>query len=1589
MTLDVLRDGILRSKRDELTYTVSSRKRKLRELYAVARSTEPVPQHPGLNNDLLFDDGERAFLSSNDILKGRSFDESTLPPRSQYILQVRSKVPGGAPSPAHELAQSSQKLESLDDAGIPRGVHGDIPTESGRGSSSARDDSVLREQLVDTPKGDGVRDAPVSRALQTTPSRLGVAPGPQGSLLDRGGARRDGHSGRAAVDPSRVGSEASEDIAHEAGESFSSSNTQGVPKGAATVNFNSRHGTPSRATPPSLQTSQLKTDSPQNTIQNDTILSHHKGSEGDSKQDLESLAPGHRSRRSSPLNINAANEPLSSPSSTIEPYSANTPGVHHASTETSPDHEVIADRSEAIPAKSSPGFGLSRNQESQNTPQMNVAHVDNVGRSPSSADAQLRFEEEQAKRGDSHGASRRPSDDAANPPQSANQGKADDSGAKSQVARNDGTLPRTKSTPDGLAGDSSTRTSENGLQQSPFGLPNSRTGPTTMDSFIQEESLSKATSPVDLGPVLATASDVLTDPALASPDSQTKRTPDVVTREESTRPSTKQRSGSTLSQSERMTTRVSSGAIRHKSVSEILGEKPKPIVASPTEQTFAESEKFERANLPSQVSSPSSEIRNASQSSALIRSAEMKERERTKLSTIIFAKQDPSKEVESSALARMDPSEATQELAEGQRDYLLPLFTAQASSHTRSQPLTSLLSSAHKTLTTSNHYVDFHEQQDCRILKRIYQLQYANRWSLRQMERAAEPSRPVSHWDVVLDHMKWMQTDFKEERKWKLTVAKNLAMWCSAWVAADEADRARLQVRVKRPSPLGADVLSREVASDIDMEEMHTPDAIQIPGHSDHRTPELVPSTEEDPMSDSIDGDETFPDLRTSFPPASIFSLAPDSVAIAVEKTPSSERLMDELPLYEAALQVPSLDKPSTISPDRSWKLPMAPISKFVQGKMIAKEHRPPRKRSRYEFEEEDEEAATLPVAKLEGGGSIARDESPERSSKPELKPEQNDVALFNSENQHIKDRMHAGHAFRPPWEFGMPSQSFFECRQSSQWTWAEDSELRSLVKEYSFNWSLISSMLSSSSLFSSGAERRTPWECFERWINLDSIPADMQKTQYFRAYYARLEAAKHTLMAQAQAPQQMQGNNAMAQVRTKRTAQPVRVERRKNSKHLALIDAMRKLAKKRENSLQKQQHAAGVNASRKANNAEAAHPWGHECNPHYLSQVKFDREVKLQEKAEAFRQTIMQRNALMQQQQQQRSAQHANSQQYGQQNGGPQQQRPNGSNPSHQAAALAAASAANHHGQPGYSNQSRLQPPPQGLPNGQMGAGTGDNHGPPQVNGNSHMPMKGMPQAMMQPTMGQHRPQQQITPEMRLWMENKRIEQEQRRFLERRQNPNQPPYQGQQQHNGHSASSASPNMNNMNGGGAHMNIQNNPALMAAIHANSNGFANNGNNLMPSASPQMAHNRSAQNSQPQQLSSGLVPTINQISHQIKSTHPGASPDQIQKMTSEQLGHYQARLSQLTINHAAGAGNNQHGQMNMMNGSAAMANPQMYAQMIRSQQANQSGAGNAGSNGPGPPSRSATPHTQRSGSVQAPQGSNQSPRPPQAQMAGGQ
>ncbi|KAL3472182.1 hypothetical protein BJX99DRAFT_235870 [Aspergillus californicus] len=1046
---------------------------------------------------------------------------------------------------------------------------------------------------------------------------------------------------------------------------------------------------------------------------------------------------------------------------------------------------------------------------------------------------------------------------------------------------------------------------------------------------------------------------------------------------------------------DRMTTRVSSGAIRHKSVSEILGETPKTLVC--------QTEKLQTVEKATDLGQASVDTPTDSAARLRLKDRQAREKERSKLSTVVFPKQQQQDKSGPMELVQQQSGELAR--LNEEQDYLFTLFQNKAYAPPRGTALNALLASAHKTLSTKNYLLDYQEQMDCRILRRIYDLQNANRWPLRQLKRSAEPYRQGTHWDVLLDHMKWMRTDFREERKWKLAAAKGCADWCAEYVHSDLDSRSLLRVQAKIPprnlhrklEPQNPMIVSP--SNELGNEAMET----------SHPTPDLVPSTEEDSLSEGF-VDEPRHDLRDSIAPAAIFSLGSDEFTFSLDMTPAAMKLLDELPIYSPLQVAPDDNLPSFKEPlDSSWNTDILPVSKFTHGKITFHEDDPPRKRSRYDYSQYSS-GSEHPVM--------------------DLPPEQTNVALFQPENRHIRDRIHPSQPFRPPTEYPMPSLGFLESRQSSQWTYAEDEELRSLVDEYSYNWSLISSCLTPPSQFTSGAERRTPWECFERWAGIEGLPSDMSKTPYFRAYHQRIDTAQRNVMAQQQAAaqqqaqqvqqQQQQGNSNPQQpvpLIRRRGTQPIRVDRRRSSRHLALLDAMRKLAKKRETMLQKQQHASQLASLRKAN--EASQPKPPISSPAEFSRLKHERELKLQERQEQYRQQmIAQQRANLAA----RAGQMPNQQQMMNTPGRTSNAMPHNTN-------VPAVSGSTSNGIPnGITNGLSS-----GMPNG-VPQGVGVNQARPHVQGvqgnggplNNQIPsnpmaMKMMPQTGMQQNNGPrpNLPVQTSPDNARVIREANRLQEQQRIVQSRQQHqlqqqstpqpqtqqqqlPQQQAQPQQAQQHFHAQSqfvppgSNSPNLNMPNV----TSNPNNPAMMAALQAQSPPFHNTTPQGVSTPSPRMG--------QPNLLSSGVVPTISTYQNQIQRSNPTMPIEQVNKMATDRLHQYQQqRMSQAAMNAAAGNlgvqpnyqvphdGSFQTPQPSM-NGGPGMqvSQAQGFSPMMRvpqPTQQNRVGTGSSPAMGVAVPqqSRSATPQTQRSGSVQTGSmpGPSKSPNHPQAQPMG--
>lgn len=639
----------------------------------------------------------------------------------------------------------------------------------------------------------------------------------------------------------------------------------------------------------------------------------------------------------------------------------------------------------------------------------------------------------------------------------------------------------------------------------------------------------------------------------------------------------------------RMTTRVSSGTMRQKSVSEIIGETPRVPHSS-----------TKRASIPEP--SPSAV-------SPRSRSVETSTTRQQRVQVDADTSRPAQVRRHSNLPVHAEGYQALRGAAEDPaKDYLEPLFRMQTYENLPiNKTLSELLARASKVVSTADQFAGIHERQDHRILRRIYGLQNANKWSLRQMQPCLEPAPPKTHMDYVIAEMKWMRTDFRQERKIKKMNAKFFAEQCAEWVSADASQRRSMQVFVRPLELIKSTSNAPHSPAETNFEngEPHSQDA--------RSPPELESSNEQDDSSV-----EDFDSPRTPS-----HAVAPTSIMKAMNVDGKDDQYqvfeqmqsaIGELPLY-----APFEEEPVAAQPTIQRAVPS--VSKYCDGKIMTKLPSPIKKRSRFDYEDEDEDdvLSQVPQAKRlrarEGGG---------------IPPQQNDVALFDPDNKLLRDRLHSNTAFRPPSEFPMPSSHFYEFRTSSQWIAEDDQHLRRLAKDYSFNWSLIADEMSLPSCMSGAAERRTPWECFERWVELESLPNEMRKTLYFKTWNQRIEAAQRNndMRYQAQLQQQSQTPNQPQNIVRRRT-QPVRVEKRRTSRYLHVVDAMRKNARKREQHAHKQAEAQKAASLRKQHESTAPKSAMH--SPAEFSRLRHERDVAYAQRQEQYRQQVIERQRVCQ----------------------------------------------------------------------------------------------------------------------------------------------------------------------------------------------------------------------------------------------------------------------------------------------------------------------------------------------------------------------
>ncbi|CAM1502935.1 Fc.00g077110.m01.CDS01 [Cosmosporella sp. VM-42] len=1470
---------LLLSKRNECSSIVTSRKRKLRELFAVASQVESVPNDVLANPDApTTTAAEWQFLQANDVFQGKTFNELNVPPRPTFSLEGLKKsielafaTPKPSPPPVLENKQKDEIATEKDGGQTNRDVlptQPDVPVDSPTIATSTKIPSKASPSPSAAPSI--LKPSPQPEASVPTPSNEAATP-------------------IAPTEPST------------AVPIDESSKPTDVPTNEVR---NAEHAAPRKqiqvSFPPGTKGSPSEEVALTADGELDQVLAVRKPSEDGSV-----LVADAKSLLIEPsTNTSRAPDAVSSPESTAQ--SATTPAPHDVSTDTSPDNEVNHFVERQV-EKEEPE---AEETEKENVEVPEVASVEDLKKQvleapPDSAEAQLLQESIRS----SAAAETIVADKDTTAPVPA----VENFDTKASVPDDPDTppsIPKDVPQPDltvevKVAPDASM--TDEPMGDVPNEIPDSQEEPPEqMDIDVPEQPANIETQTTSSAkqenlPVTADTAGTPVPPKAALKEVALKETAPVP---------------------ERAVTRVSSGAMRLKTVSEIVGDtSPPPVDRSAT------SKRLENRLTPvtSTPKSPGLRQRNAP--------GHRRDRSKGQISTVVFGKKPKKTDDKAMVSSQREPAQTID-------DYYTPLFVQGfTGSSSWMQPIEKILFTANKTVATPDANLAIMDHQACKVLRRVYHLQQHDKWSLRQPKRCPEPTRTPTQWDVMIQEMKWMRTDFREEKKWKMAAAKNLAHACAEWCVATHEERKALQVpAVIPPKP--------EPTVDVSMADVDENCTENQP------TPDLISSADVD-SPDNLD--DLSDDWFDAVPPSAIFTLQDDDVVFGLRRTAAAEQLLEQLPLYGKPLAVPRFDLTGPeYDPDAHWRRPALPLSKYVEGQMKLVCDGPPRKRSRYDYgnEDSDDEDDTVFV----GGQTLNNMKPP---------PQTTEVALFNPELKHIRDRLHAGHQFRPPSEHPMPTQSFYENRSASQWTLAEDDELRNLVREYTYNWSLISSLLTSKSLFTSGAERRTPWECFERWINLEGLPSDMQKTQYFKAYNGRIEAAQRVIMQQNQiaAQQASASGGAVTPVR-RRPSTPLRVERRRNQKHMALIDAMRKLAKKRETTIQKQQHNASQNAANKKTNDTISRPTK---TPRDYSLLRWERDQALAEKMAQFaqRQEVQRRvskAATLDSRQKDdaksspKAALQARAQGQTPQMAGNPAAAQAGQNGGHPAAAVAAAAAANGMNGVGRVNNqlaaAAAAAAAQGRPRMPMQAPTNGMNGMPSHIASGLVPptqMNGVPQAQMQAMQGQqHRmPIPNPQPDVNLMMQARRISEQQRVAVQQMQaqqqqggpgtpgpvtsNQQSPP---PQMRNGVNGVNGVTGVNGANGMAQQNFLNNAQAMMASYNAaNTNGHATppaNGLHMPsgPAGSPGARP--------PPQLPASIANQLAQLEATFRAKNPALTPEQLRALATEHLTRAMLAQRQSAMSAAAGA----NGQPGLATSIAATTSPHQYAALLRQQQQQQ-------------------------------------------------
>ena len=493
-------------------------------------------------------------------------------------------------------------------------------------------------------------------------------------------------------------------------------------------------------------------------------------------------------------------------------------------------------------------------------------------------------------------------------------------------------------------------------------------------------------------------------------------------------------------------------------------------------------------------------------------------------------------------------------------------------------PLHDVLEGANKVVSTTDWTVALQEKRFSDAIERIDELKKLGKWSLRQPERARCVPRRKCHRDFLLEEMKWLRTDFREERKWKLATAQKLAHACQQWHLA--TDKAALCIAAR---PIEFITREKHHAEDVAMEDAPSDYQPLTPTEARILSSESMPL----PMPGMTNGlcdshlprahaqQVQSPPLSTIDDSAHVFQLGSDEVCAYLPEVGDGQPtsgVLASLPVYR-----PLIDREEEwIDPYEA--LPLITTSLYATTPVQVR----PAKKARRTLADLDRD---------DGDGEPVTDVSTSR-----------------------RRPAHLGLQMRPP----LPPHNF-EARQKATWTAELDEHLLAMLSEYGYNWDLIAQALTPANVLYSTSERKTAWDCFERWIQTDPRANDV----VFTGAHARLVQTRVDDMVRAPRADRNAPRRVYPMPRSHQFYSP-------KARHFTMLDAMRKVQRKRENN-QNNNNKPNV-VPKKATQQDQNKAAPTVPTPAQLAHLKYERDQQI---ARAFHETKNQQLLAMQAQQQ------------------------------------------------------------------------------------------------------------------------------------------------------------------------------------------------------------------------------------------------------------------------------------------------------------------------------------------------------------------